>query len=503
MPWKADRAEARIKEHLKTVPVVASNVTLDSHFTALAKARRSGLIERLPVRQAFVVAGVHVYGDLLDFDSLVAENGNETEASHRRLLGFLHMHYRVWDAIVDGESSDRVDYHGARLHAVITSPAGDPAGQVERAVALARKLEEAAKQVGRAHGFPSRIRFGIDHGSCLAMSTGRSHEKDTLFLGRPANHAAKLAAAGREEGIFLTETARALLAPGAVNKSMGGAALDEAFIRSAAQRHQFTRLVKAAAALSNPKVSAPHFEFHRAAPPLALVKFADLTPSNSIRMGMASIFADIDGYTKFVDAAIRGGPREIKKAVETIHVIREELNSVLKDDFGGKRIRFIGDCIHGCVAGGARQDDERATVKDAALCASGMRSSFDICLDTVKPDAAIDLAVGIEYGPTPLTRIGDAGDDSVRCAASRATVEAERVQQQIEGGGVRLGPTAARIADFAVRKNFAASRLMTYDAAADLLGAVSSPAVQVVREHPAARSHASAVSRKGRSWSPR
>jgi len=33
-----------------------------------------------------------------------------------------------------------------------------------------------------------------DHGSCLAMSTGRSHDKDTLFLGRPANHAAKLAA---------------------------------------------------------------------------------------------------------------------------------------------------------------------------------------------------------------------------------------------------------------------------------------------------------------------
>ena len=47
---------------------------------------------------------------------------------------------------------------------------------------------------------------------------------------------------------------------------------------------------------------------------------------------MASIFADIDGYTSFGDAAIRGSPNEIRRAVETVRVIREELNSILKDD---------------------------------------------------------------------------------------------------------------------------------------------------------------------------
>jgi class 3 adenylate cyclase len=487
MAWKADRAEARIRAHLNTVPAVASNVALDS---ALIKKQRSGLIERLPVRQAAVVEGVHLYGNLLDFESLVAENGNETEASHRRLLGFLNMHYRVWDAIVDGESSDRVDYHGGRLHAVVTEPAGDPAGRIERAIALAKKLDDAAKKVGAAHGYPSRIRFGIDYGSCLAMSTGRSHEKDILFLGRPANHAAKLAAQSNEEGIFLTETAQRHLAPSAFKKSMGQVALDEAYVRGATRRYQFDRLSKAADSLSDPRVSAPVFQFHRATPPLAQVKFEDLTPSNSVRMGMASIFADIDGYTNFVDAAIRSGPIEIRKAVEIVHVIREELNSVLKDDFGGKRVRFIGDCIQGCLAEGERQDNAQAAIKEAAMCAAAMQSSFGLCLKIVKPDAAIDLAIGIEYGPTPLTRIGDVGDDSVRCAASRATVGAERVQQQIEGGGVRLGSVAFELADFSVRKHFGSGRLMAYDSAADLLGAVSSPVVQVVREQPAARSHA-------------
>ena len=95
---------------------------------------------------------------------------------------------------------------------------------------------------------------------------------------------------------------------------MGHVTLDEVFVRNATQRYQFDRLNKAADSLSDPRTSATVFQFHRATPPLAQVKFEDLTPSNSVRKGMASIFADIDGYTNFVDAAIRGGPNEIRKA---------------------------------------------------------------------------------------------------------------------------------------------------------------------------------------------
>jgi Adenylate and Guanylate cyclase catalytic domain len=227
MSWNEDRAKSRIREHVKTVPEVDRHVTLDS-----AIVEKRGLLSRMPLSRAFVVEGAHVYGELMDFEDLVADRGQETEAAHRRLLGFLRMHYRVWDSLVDDDNGDRVDYHGARLHAVIASPAGDPAAQIERAVALARKLTEAAQKVGQAHGFPSRIRFGIDHGKCLAMTTGRgAHEKDTLFLGRPANHAAKLAAAGVEQGIFLTETAQKRVAAGAVRKSAGVMTLDEAYVQ--------------------------------------------------------------------------------------------------------------------------------------------------------------------------------------------------------------------------------------------------------------------------------
>lgn len=487
MSWNQDRAKSRIREHLKTVPDVDRNIALDSAVMA-----KRGLLSRMPLREAFVVEGAHLYGQLLDFDDLVAENGQETEAAHRRLLRFLNIHYRVWDSIVDGDDGDRIDYHGARLHAVIASPIGDSAAQIERAVALARKLTEAARKVGESHGFPSRIRFGIDHGKCLAMTTGRgAHEKDTLFLGRPANHAAKLAASGAEQGIFLTETAQKRAVAGAVRKHAEGSMLDEAYIETAARRYAFDSLDRAASAIAS-DTSEPMFRFKRPTLPLSSVKFSELSPANSIRMGMASIFADIDGFTNFVDQSIHGGFEKIREAVKIVHVIREELNSVLKDDFGGKRVRFIGDCIHGCVAEGDRADDPARSVREAALCASAMRSSFDLCLEAIQPDAAIDLAVGIEYGPTPMTRLGHRGDDSVRCAASRATINAERMQQAIERGGVRLGAVAAGIADSTIRKHYSSGRLMTFDSASDLLMTPQAPAVQILRSEPAARSHSAA-----------
>jgi class 3 adenylate cyclase len=485
MSWNQDRAKSRIREHLKTVPEIDRQVALDSAVLA-----KRGMLSRMPLREAFVVEGAHLYGQLLDFEDLVTERGQETEAAHRRLLRFLNMHYRVWDSIVDGDDGDRIDYHGARLHAVIASPVGNPAAQIERAVALARKLTEAARKVGDAHGFPSRIRFGIDHGKCLTMTTGRgAHEKDTLFLGRPANHAAKLVASSSEQGIFLTDTAQKRVAAGAVQKRSGTMTLDEAYVETAARKYAFDSLDRTASAIASDS-SEPMFRFKRPTLPLSTVKFSELSPGNSIRMGMASIFADIDGFTNFVDQSILGGSEKIREAVKIVHVIREELNSVLKEDFGGKRVRFIGDCIHGCVAEGERADDAAKSVREAVLCASAMRSSFDLCLETVRSDAAIDLAVGIEYGLTPMTRLGHRGDDSVRCAASRATIEAERTQQSIEHGGVRLGAVAAAIADPAVRKHFSAGRLMSFDSASDLLWTAQAPAVQILRSEPAARSHA-------------
>src|SRR5581483_1029163 len=223
-----------------------------------------------------------------------------------------------------------------------------------------------------------------------------------------------------------------------------------ALLAEATRIYQFAALERAAARVVAGEVKKPNFSFFRPTPPLRDLKFADLRPSNTARAGMSSLFADIDGYTAFVDDAIRQGPAKIKEAVAAIHVLREELNDVLREDFGGKRVRFIGDCIHGLIVEGKQADDAAKAVLTSALCASGMRSSFELCAELVPGVRDLDLAIGIEYGPIPLTRIGKPGDESIRCAAGCAVVVSEREQQAIDGGGVRLGEQARKVASASV-----------------------------------------------------
>lgn len=488
--WNSKRARSRIAAHIKTAPTVDTNVTLKAHKkimkTEIAAARAAG---RFPAARAVAVEGAHLYGQLLDFEDVAVDSKREeTLASHKKVLEFLHLHYSVWDSIVDADDALRVDFHGPRIHVVITEPTGDTRGQVQRAVALAAKLQEAAKRVGQARGYPSRTRFGIDVGTCLALTTGRSHDADTLFLGSPANYAAKLAA-GEEPGIFLTQRAEAIQS-GVLPLLTAWVKATPATIASVSQTYRFTSIDRATGNVVEGVVRSPAFAFFRPDPPLKELHFEDLRPSHTARMGMASLFADIDGYTAFVDKAIVEGPEAIKEAVTAIHVLREELNDVLKSDFGGKRVRFIGDCIHGLLAEGEGRDDPPAAVATSALCASGMQSSFDLCEELVSGVSDLGLAIGIEYGPVPLTRIGKPGHESIRCAAGKAVIISERVQQSIEGSGVYLGDTARRVASAAVSKHYGQShRILGFDDGANLLGAVASPVAATLRSEPTARSH--------------
>ena len=73
-------------------------------------------------------------------------------------------------------------------------------------------------------------------------------------------------------------------------------------------------------------------------------------PGNSIRMPLMSMFADLDGYTAYIDQAAAN--RTVADAVRALHVIRSELQSTFEDDFGGRKVRFIGDRMHGMLAEG-------------------------------------------------------------------------------------------------------------------------------------------------------
>jgi len=213
------------------------------------------------------------------------------------------------------------------------------------------------------------------------------------------------------------------------------------------------------------------FDFKAHTPPFSTLDIEDLSVKNSRRQDAATVYADLDGFTAYVAKNITTDDAA-KHVVRTLHVLRSELDAVLHTDFSGRKVRFIGDCVHGLlVEGTAQTTDQQETISNLTLCAGGMRSSFDLALVNLKDKgtdaSSLGLAIGFEYGPMTVTRLGMKGE-LVRCSVSRGVLTAENEQHRCAGTETAIGAIAYGKGTDAVRSVFGASRKragLTYDTA--------------------------------------
>lgn len=516
MAWNEDRARERIRGFMDSVPV--GQIRVEDFRTYLAESRASkaaftdtavqAALLDIPRNRAITTHGVHVYANLVDFNDVLTEAGRETEASHRRAFEFLNAHYRACDELIDEFEMQRVDFHGSRLHAVVLAPEGnDNEGErVRIAVAFAVAFRRLVERLGEQYpNFETMVCIGIDSGPAIAIDSGRKDEREPLFIGSPANHAAKLAD-GHDEGLNLSPRAAAALGQNA-GPSEKSVRFDDVIQQRylsdellTGSRHQSgaVRLEKAYAAVvedltarATSKSEDGVFRFHHKEPPLKTLVYADHPPSKAIRMELASLFADVDGFTAYIDTAIAAGT--IAQAVANLHVLRAEMGAVIRDDFGGRKVRYIGDCIHGLVAEGTRFDtNPTKTMKTAVEAAAGLRSSFDLCRDMLTGIDGLGLAIGIDYGATPICRLGLGGEASVRAAASRATCVSEAEQRRCTGNETALGENAYRQSPANVREAFGTERVLQnfdVDTAEIILGTMASPYVSTGAQADPFRAH--------------
>lgn len=478
MSWDKERSLGRIRRFQETVPQASIKVQdfgLEYLVERRAVASTLGLaatptasIVQLPFDRAILTDGVHVYADLMDFSQQLAADGQDSEASQRRAMEFLHLHYGSCDRLIDAFGIQRVDFHGSRLHAVVLDPVGEgrERERIVKALAFAEVLRNMVASNGdRFRGrFRTRVSVGIDSGRAVAINSGKRTEHEPLFIGSPANHAAHLAADG-PEGVnpsarvlrvlarghadepFWHPDYRALMLEGLSLEGPAGMSLqrrvDEAIREYAAE-------LTAAELIGTPAT----FRFRRHEPPLKTIDFVELAPSKAIRMEMASVFADLEGFTAYIDNAIATGA--VAEAISNLHVMRGEFAAALRDDFGGRKVRFIGDCLHGVIAEGTTmQTDGADTVDSAILLAGALRSSFGLCKVELPNISQLGLAIGVDYGITPACRIGLRGAAGVRCVTSTATCRSEAVQQLCNGRETGLGQEALNAASRAARQAFA------------------------------------------------
>ncbi|MDW9928085.1 adenylate/guanylate cyclase domain-containing protein [Sinorhizobium meliloti] len=470
--WKFSRAkdaiDARIKE-VETVTVV--NYTRDTS------------LDSIPTNKAYLMDAVHLYIDILNLEGMLNSTATEGETCHKRTLRFLNLHYRAVHRVLAEADVRRVDFHNQRLHAVVAKPYGDEseAARVVRAVAVAKMITDVVAETGDDdENIPdAKIRVGIDSGKALVVNNGRSGNREPLFLGRPANMAAKIASNGTKTGIYLSNKARKAIGLKEVGEDdVASTALTAAEIEECENSAKLDLSKDALVAdwrEDNKKNPIGSFVFTRATPPLKNLDIGTLTPGNSRRMETISFYADVDNFTAYVDAHIDARPEDV---VRCLHVIRSELDRVLSSDFSGRRIRFIGDCIHGhLVEGTAQQTYAEDSISSAALCAGGLRSSFELALERLQDNGVdtdeLGLAIGFEFGPTAITRLGMQGK-RVRCSTGRAVVGSEGEQKRCDGSETAIGQAAYDAGPSSVRKLFGSARKkanLAYDVVLESLSA--------------------------------
>jgi class 3 adenylate cyclase len=129
-----------------------------------------------------------------------------------------------------------------------------------------------------------------------------------------------------------------------------------------------------------------------------------------------------------------------------LHALRSELDAVFHEDFAGRKVRFLGDCIHGlAVEHNSQTTDPEETISNMTVCAGAMRSSLDPTLKKLRENGhrrvQPGLQIGFEYGPMTVTRLG-MKDGSVRCSVSRGVLAAEREQSRCGGNETAIGVIA-------------------------------------------------------------
>ncbi len=457
--WNYNRASKHIDSKLADVRDVE-----------VVEYTRELSLNKIPTHKAYRVHGAHIYIDIKNIDEMLHVTNTEGETCHKRTLRFLNLHYRAVDRILQRTQARRVDFHNQRLHALVTKPynTDDDAEskRVHRAVSISQLAIDVLRETGEEDEYipNAKVRVGICTGTTLAVNNGRSGDREPLFLGGPANHAAKMSGGGTAKGIFLTNAARWAIGLKEVTNPaatpLTKAEIEQCQEKAALEVTKDEIVSDWKEDLEKHPIGA--FAFTRAAPPLRTLDIAMLTPGNSRRQDAVSVYADLSGFTAYVDGNIDNKPEDV---VRVLHVIRAELARVLSSEFDGRRVRFIGDCVHGLLCEGtSRTTDAEETISTATLCAGGLRSSFELAITKLQEaDVGIEdlgLAIGFEFGPMTVTRLGLHGS-RVRCSVSRGVLSSEAEQRRCGGEQTAIGPAAYAAGTEAVRDLFGPLRQTT------------------------------------------
>lgn len=435
MSWDKERSNARVADHDFAefeVSVADLSRTMDFHNLSTKDVRR--------------VQGVHIYVDMPDFHAAVKDADGDPNLQKELLRAASVLRKLQRDALKDLEVAP-VQTQAARIHALVFRPYDDEAERARVALAAAVTMKSILAQVVNPV-FPEmrnlRPSIGIAGGQSYIANVGFRGDRELIALGTCANLAAK--ALGAEGTLTVSKDVWSLLA----------AEIQEHFERSRtisgiqtfqAEEIDGERGVALQSALAvefNVDKWIGRAEKYRSqldlddmsiSEPRKMIDLEELTERNSKSAMAVAIYADLDGFTKYVQDAEADG--EIVGLVRILHMIRHELHAVIKQDYPGVVLQHQGDRTFAILHLHSDEGTKPLGRKGLALAIGLQSSMVDVINERLGDRKDIHLAVGMDLGRVLVSRLGKKGSREVICLGTTVTC-AERLQLLSSGGDIRI-----------------------------------------------------------------
>ncbi len=434
MSWELERSQERVQSHLDNIGEIEISKLV----------REANLDQLLTETRCRTIFGAHVYCDISNFNRLIS-SGKYQEDDYKRVIQGLHIYQREVGRIVecsDGFDGLRVHFQGSKLHALFYRPIDNAEMISARAVLLQLVLKDFVRSVFNP-AFPYyedlEVASGTDIGEVIGTRDGLHGDRELLFVGPAANHAAKII--GASGSLQLTSNIFDALPTDL--QDMCSKVDDDRYKLNAVSSEKLDELLAAngiewdraacAERIADAKRKYPLKDINYSSAE-ALIDLDDLGIKNNKRVLGASIFADISGFTRYIDSAETEDEKQA--ALRVFHVIRRELAKVIRSDFGGLRIQYQGDRVQGLFH--LPKDDEAAIATKAVETAIALQSSMEHVIKVILPETEpLTLAVGADMGITLVSKLGPHGNRD-RICIGEPVERAALYEERSEGGQVGI-----------------------------------------------------------------
>jgi class 3 adenylate cyclase len=481
--WNYDESVERVRRHLDGM----------GEIEVQKLKREADLGKLLSETRCREIYGAHVYVGVSNFPKLASDEVYSKDA-YRRLIRSIHVYQREVSRIVERDElfdGLRVRFQGPKLHALFYRPIDDGEELASRAVLLQLVLKDFVGNVFNA-AFPDYEPFaiagGADIGDVIGTKNGSRGDRELLFLGSAANRAAKIV--GSSGSHRLTGDLYDAL-PDDLKDVCAEVGEDLYRIKPVSQEH-LDELLEARGIGWDRDESSRRLEENRKAFPLedisygsakGLIDLDSLSIRNNKRVLAASVFADVSGFTAYVDGAETDAEKE--EALRVFHAIRKELATVVRSDYEGLRVQFQGDRVQALFH--LPEDEEEKIVSEAVEAAVGLQSSVEHSIKEVLPEAEdLGLAVGVDGGTTLASKLGTRGHRDRICVGV-AVENAADLEERSDGGRITITSRAYKALGDDLKEHFSYdSRARCY--AADGLTADKLDLAKRKRDYGARRS---------------